>query len=701
MSQTPIRILIAAPPGNTSAALRAAFPGDGGYLVSECPSVRDAARAVEDGEHDVILLDLALPDATDVEALAGVRTGELGTPVIVIADLADAPTALAAVGRGCVDYLVREQLSAGMVRRAVRYVIESARTARALAEQEQQYRGLFEQSRDAIFMADADGAMTQLNQAALELMDSARDDLIGRSFLTLCAEPRDRTRIRAHLDETGDVRDMEIRVQRTDGEDRWCLLSTWVRRHQDGAVSGYQGILHDISARKQMEEQLTHEAFHDRLTGLPNRALFMDRLERAVARRRRGEAQDLAVLFLDLDRFKVVNDSLGHSAGDALLRLLAELLLREVRSEDTVARIGGDEFAILLDGITDAVDPTHVAQRIQDRLRSPFVLAGRDIFSSVSIGIAFGGAATEYPEDLLREADMAMYRAKELGPARYQIFDQGMHAEAVSLLQLETDLRLALDRQEFVVHYQPVMDLEADRVAGFEALVRWNHPRHGLLQPQAFIPLAEDTGLIRDLGEWVLRHAAWQLSIWRRRGPAFHDLFMCVNVSARQFTLSDLVGSVARVLDDTGIPGPLLRLELTESAVMQSPDAATRTLTALRNLGVGLSIDDFGTGYSSLNYLHNFPIDTLKIDRSFISRLEQEGEAGMVQTIMALARNLGMKAIAEGVETEGQLVRLRELGSTSVQGFLFANALDPDAAGLLLDERPPAPTPATDVSEPR
>lgn len=701
MSQPPFRVLIAAPPGNTSAELRAAFPDDGAYVVSECPTVRDAAHAVRAAEHDVILLDLDLPDATDVEALAGVRTGDRGTPVIVIADLKDSSKALAAVGRGCVDFLVREQLSPGMVRRAVRYVIDSARTGRALAEREQQYRGLFEQSRDAIFMADADGAMTQLNQAAIDLVGSPRDDLIGSSFLTLCAEPTDRTRVRAHLDETGDVQDMEIRVRRTDGEDRWCLLSTWVGRREDGSVSGYQGILHDVSGRKQMEEQLTHEAFHDRLTGLPNRALFMDRLERAVARRRRGEAEDLAILFLDLDRFKVVNDSLGHSAGDQLLRLLAELLLREVRAEDTVARIGGDEFAILLDGVTDAVDPTHVAQRIQDRLRIPFVLAGRDIFSSVSIGIAFGGAATENPGDLLREADMAMYRAKELGPARYQIFDQGMHAEAVSLLQLETDLRLALDRQEFVVHYQPVMDLEADRVAGFEALIRWEHPQHGVLQPQAFIPLAEDTGLIGDLGEWVLRQAAWQLSIWRQRGPECHDLFMCVNVSARQFTLSDLVESVARVLDETGIPGPLLRLELTESAVMQSPDAAVRTLTALRNLGVGLSIDDFGTGYSSLNYLHNFPIDTLKIDRSFISRLEEEGEAGMVQTIMALARNLGMKAIAEGVETERQLVRLRELGSTSVQGFLFSTALDSTAAGLLLDQRPPAPRAASDRSESR
>jgi EAL domain-containing protein (putative c-di-GMP-specific phosphodiesterase class I) len=274
-----------------------------------------------------------------------------------------------------------------------------------------------------------------------------------------------------------------------------------------------------------------------------------------------------------------------------------------------------------------------------------------------------------------------------------------MHAHAVTLLQLETDLRLALDRREFVLHYQPVMDLEADRLAGFEALIRWQHPQHGLLQPHEFIPLAEDTGLIGDLGEWVLRQAARQLSDWRRRAAGNDDIFMCVNVSARQFTLADLVDTVGRILDETGIPGQLLRLELTESAVMQSPDDAVRTLTALRELGVGLSIDDFGTGYSSLNYLHNFPIDTLKIDRSFISRLEEEGEAGMVQTIMALARNLGMKAIAEGVETETQLLRLRQLGSTSVQGFLFSTALDEPAASSLLDQRPPAQTRADPSDE--
>jgi diguanylate cyclase (GGDEF)-like protein/PAS domain S-box-containing protein len=654
MTLQPIRVLIAAPPGHPLTELRAAFPVDRGSIVSECSSVDDAAAALAAGEFDVVLVDPTLPEAGRIEVLARDHADRRGSPVAIITDPAD---------------------------------------------RERHYRSLFEQSRDAIFMANARGNTTELNQAALDLFGCGLEDLIGRSFLTLCAEPQDRQRARAELEARSFVRDLEVRILRSDGHERWCLLSAWVRRGRDGALSGYQGILHDISGRKHMEEQLAHEAFHDGLTGLPNRALFMDRLERAVARRRRGEERDLAVLFLDLDRFKVINDSLGHSAGDELLRLFGALLQREIRTEDTVARMGGDEFAILLDGVSDAVNPTHVAQRIQDRIRTPFTVLGRDIFTSVSIGIAFGGGATEQPEDLLREADMAMYRAKEVGPARYQIFDQAMHAHAVTLLQLETDLRLALDRREFVLHYQPVMDLEADRLAGFEALIRWQHPQHGLLQPHDFIPLAEDTGLIGDLGEWVLRQAARQLSDWRKRAAGNHDIFMCVNVSARQFTLADLVDTVGRILHETGIPGHLLRLELTESAVMQSPDAAVRILSALRDLGVGLSIDDFGTGYSSLNYLHNFPIDTLKIDRSFISRLEEEGEAGMVQTIMALARNLGMKAIAEGVETENQLLRLRQLGSTSVQGFLFSTALDEPAASSLLDQRLPAQTRADPSDE--
>ncbi|MBW3552074.1 MAG: EAL domain-containing protein [Gemmatimonadetes bacterium] len=688
-----IRVLLAVRDTDALEDLRAALSGEEGFAVTETHASARAVASLDGGGHDVLIVELDLPDAAGLENLITTPTGSHSSPVLALADPTEETAALRAVRRGCADYLLKGELNPAVVTRAVRYAVEGARGTRlrrraeqALTESEQRYRSLFEQSRDAIFMTERGGEILELNEAARDLLGSEADDLVGRDVLSIFSDAADRDRFKREIEARSHVRDFEVRVRRQDQAERWCLVSAWVRREPTGEVAGYQGILHDITERKRVEDQLAHDAFHDALTQLPNRALFMDRLERAVARRRRVDAKDVAVLFLDLDRFKVVNDSLGHMIGDELLRQIARLLQDEVREEDTVARLGGDEFAILLDGVEDAADPTHVAERIQERLRTPFRLSGHDVFTSVSIGITFGDGGMHSAEDLLRDADTAMYRAKELGPARYQIFDEAMHTHAVTLLQLETDLRLALERKEFVVHYQPVMQLASGELIGFEALVRWQHPNRGLLQPQAFLPVAEETGLIVPLGEWVLRAATRQLRIWREREASRRDLFMSVNISGRQFSHGDLVGVVRDVLEETGVPGPCLRLEITESVVMHNPTGAVRMLRQLREMGVGLCIDDFGTGYSSLSYLHDFPIDTLKIDRSFVARMTEMDDHEMIATIVALARNMGLQAVAEGVETQEQLDRLRQLGPSSVQGFLFSSPLDEAAASAFLDE---------------
>lgn len=441
--------------------------------------------------------------------------------------------------------------------------------------------------------------------------------------------------------------------------------------------------------RARLKERLTEAergGLTDPTTGLPNRALFMDRLERAAARRRRGEERELAVLYLDVDRFENVNKGLGHRVGDELLRALAHRLKGELRAEDSLARVGGDEFAILLDGIDEVSGPTFVAERIHTALEAPFEVASTEVFVSVSIGVAIAGS-TEEPEALIRDADTAMHRSKERGPGGYQIFDKGMHDSAVALFELETDLRRALERDEFITHYQPVVDLGEHHLVGFEALVRWMHPTRGLVPPNGFLRAAEDTGLIVELGAHVLRTALQQLREWRDMGPQYQDVFMSVNLSPRQFADPALVDTIRSVLAGTGVPAELLRLELTESVVIRDPEAVADSLAEIQELGVTLCIDDFGTGYSALNYLHSFPIDVIKIDRSFISRIREDGEGDLVETIIALARNLGMSAVAEGVETELQLDRLRKLGSTAVQGFLFSTPLDAEAAGEYLRRR--------------
>jgi len=470
---------------------------------------------------------------------------------------------------------------------------------------------------------------------------------------------------------------MEKRYRHKLGHEVWVLVGISLVRDSEGRCLHLIFQIQDITHRRRAEQQLVHEAFHDALTGLPNRAWFMEQLQASLDLCHAQEERLFAVLFLDLDRFKLINDSIGHMVGDQLLIAIASRLRNCLRPEDKVARLGGDEFTILLDDIRGASDAIETADRIQKHISQPFNLGGYETFTTVSIGIALSNTDYHQPEDFLRDADTAMYQAKSLGKARHVIFDKGMHARAVNLLQLETDLRRAIDRDEFFVEYQPIVEIETGRLQGFEALVRWQHPDRGSVLPDRFIGVAEETGFIVAIGEWVLLEACRQLQTWKEKLSPQMPLSISVNLSGRQFGHSNLLERITQILQVTGLDPRSLKLEITESVVMESVESAAGTLEKLRALGIEISIDDFGTGYSSLSFLHRLPINTLKIDRSFVGRMAENNEnKEIVRTIIMLANTLSMGVVAEGVETKEQAELLRELGCQSMQGYLVSRPLD-------------------------
>jgi len=440
-----------------------------------------------------------------------------------------------------------------------------------------------------------------------------------------------------------------------------------------------------VVERTRAEERLIHDAFHDPLTGLPNRALFADRLAHAVARSHHHKVA-FAVLFIDLDRFKLVNDSLGHLAGDALIVQVARRLASCLREDDTLARMGGDEFTVLLDSIDDVNEAVRITDRLLRALETPFLIDGEQLYASASIGIAVSTLSHESAEEILRHADLAMYRAKTLGKGRYEIFDHTMHERAVARLALETSLRRALQNDEFVLHYQPIVSLGSEEMVGVEALVRWRKSDSELVYPIDFIDVVEDNGMILFLGMWVLREACKTMARWHREFPRTPPLTISVNLSARQFAQHDLVQQVGRIIAETEILPESVRLEITESVTMVDSERTVEVLRQLRELGVRISIDDFGTGYSSLSYLHRFPLDILKIDRSFVAQLDR-GHEGLqiVQTIMSLARNLGIEVVAEGAETKGHVTHLKSMGCDFGQGYFFSEPLESSSLTALLE----------------
>jgi len=589
------------------------------------------------------------------------------------------------VTAGPVEYRGRRALWS-----SIRDATDRIRVVDALRTSEERYRMLFDASPQAMWVFDSETLrFLAVNDAAVKRYGYSRDEFLGMTI--------------ADIRPPEDVPGLQDQLQRL-AEGAPSLANIWRHRKATGELLDVEVTSHaielsgrkarlvvsiDVTERLRAEEKLWHAAFYDALTGLPNRALFMERLGMALERSKGRGRGGFAVLFLDLDRFKVVNDSLGHRAGDQLLIQISRRLERTRRAGDTVARLGGDEFAVLVEGVENASDAARVAERVQRELSMPFEIDGQEVFTSASIGIALGGGPLQVrPEDMLRDADTAMYRAKGLGIAKHAVFDVTMHDRAVAVLQLENDLRRAIERGELRVQYQPIVALGSGRIMGFEALARWHHRQRGTIPPAEFIPLAEETGVIGSLGRWILQEACTQMRRLQAAHPRLPALTLSVNVSGRQVLQPDLVEQIDDTLRATGLDARSLRLEITESVLVENAAAATRCLMRLRQLGLQLCIDDFGTGYSSLSYLHRLPIDLLKIDSSFVRTMgSDEKNRRIVETILLLGRNLGVEVVAEGVETSAQASALHRLGCGLVQGYLFSHPLDiEDAAALVSGE---------------
>ena len=571
-------------------------------------------------------------------------------------------------------------------------VTERRTIEEALRASEERFRAVIETASDAFVSVDAHGTIIEWNRQAEEMFGWTREEAVGRRLVsTIVPESARQAHERGfeRFVRTGSSsvvgKPLEVNAVRRDGVEFPVELSVWVTVNQ--GVRRVNAFARDTSERKALEA-VTHQAFHDPLTDLANRALFTDRVASALVRRGDSATTTVAVLLLDLDDFKTVNDSLGHAAGDELLVAVASRLRSCVRPGDTLARLAGDEFAILLDELDDQADAVAVAKRVGTRLEAPFEIEAMEIAVRASIGISLGQEADARPEDLMRDADVAMYEAKARGKGGHRVFEPHMRQAVVTRMELKADLRHALERGELHVRYQPYISLDDESIVGAEALLRWDHAERGLIPPVDFIPLAEEMGLIVPIGRWVLGEACGNAVEWGKRWPALGPLTLSVNVSARQLQDRRFVAEVAEIVAERGLPPERLVLELTESSLVEDPDQAVRRLRELRELGIRLALDDFGTGYSSLGYLQRYPIEILKVHRAFVAELGRDpDEAALAKAILQLARHLGMQTIAEGVEEDVQVAALRDLGCAYAQGYHFARPLTADEFGALLEER--------------
>ncbi|MEX2542978.1 MAG: EAL domain-containing protein [Trueperaceae bacterium] len=639
-------------------------------------------RALDDCAWDLVLTDHAMPNFSARGVMEVLASCDADIPCIVVSGAIGEEAAVALLKSGAVDYVNKNRLNllGPAVNRALREAEERrARRAaeEALRESEARFRLIAENARDLIAMTNMAGRYVYVSPSHQTVLGYSEEDLLTSGPLELI-HPEDRERFRHWRA----MEHFEMRMRDAAGAWRWVEGSTTLVMWQ--GEPHLVSISRDISSQKEMTERLKQLAFFDPLSGLPNRTLLRDRLRQSLAHARRV-GRSVGVMFVDFDNFKVLNDSLGHEFGDQVLQAASHFILESVRDEDTVARLGGDEFVVVLPAIDAPEDAAKVAEKILTRVSEPFELHGQGVTLSASVGIAMSDGDRHDLDDLLKHADLAMYLAKESGKGHYRFFTPAMDLEAVERLNLERDLRGALDRNEFVLHYQPQLDLTHLKITGLEALVRWQHPKRGLILPDLFIPLAEETGLIRKLGELVLTEACRQTVAWQRAGVPIGRI--AVNLSAKQLEAPVFMETVERVLRESGLEPGCLELEITESATVGTRDETIQLLHSLKGLGVFLAIDDFGKGFSSLSYLKRLPMDTLKVDRNFVRDLVDHGagneDAAILRAVVDLGKNLHLRVVGEGIESEDQLRFLTGSGFDEGQGFLFSRPLPAGEAARL------------------
>jgi len=666
----------------------------------------EALIAIGKQQFDAILLDLGMPDLDGNEVLRFVADRSGDTPVLVVSGDSTIDAAIKALRGGAADFVRKPYEPEELLRRIDntltrrRLERENNHILQRLQQSEKWHRFLVNSSPDFIYTLDGDGRFTFVNDRVESLLGYRREDLLGQHYSLLIHED-DIARAEHIFNErrAGDrsARNAEIRLKCNPGIRRPRLMNGLCKSVELTATGMYDeeanpfeqrfigsyGVAKDVTERKQAEETVHFQAYHDLLTGLPNRALFRDHLGLMLAQAKRNQ-KPLAVLSLDLDHFKVINDSLGHAIGDELLLAVGARLRQCLREGDTLARLGGDEFAVLLPTLVSRSDVEHICRKIIQVLSKPVYVKGHEIYISVSIGACVAPDDSEAIDGLIRQAEIAMYQAKTQGRSRLQFWESGMQAPYSERMQIEADLRRALARNEFVLFYQPQVDTSSGEVRGFEALLRWWHPQRGLLTPADFIPVAEESGVIVPIGDWVLRQASAQIAEWKKAG--LPSVRLSVNISARQLESPDFVDSVMRAVQVYSLDGHQLELEITESLLMRDFEANAIKLGRLSASGIRLAIDDFGTGYSSFKYLSRFPIHTLKIDQSFVQELDREENVSIVNAMVAMGRGMNLNVIAEGVETESQLVRLQQMQCHEMQGYYYSPPVSSHEATTLLGQ---------------